>query len=80
MITPADSPSAPADYAAVAVSGTDIQAPQADLSAATAGAKSAALARQPETERVLASGQGYGEFDVTGGYTGDWPANTEPGG
>lgn len=88
MITPSDSPSAPSEYSAVPVSGWDIQAPQADLAgtfdAANAAAGAGALypksERQQQAQAVLESPQGYGEFDVTGGYHGDWPANVEPGG
>ncbi len=88
MITPADSAAAPSQYAAVPVSGTDIQAPQADLTAtfdaANALAGSGVLypqgPRQAQAEALLNSAQGYGEFDVTAGYTGDWPGNVEPGG
>jgi len=89
MITPSDSPSAPAEYAAVPVSGFDIQAPQGDLTATFDAANALAGAgvlygqgpRQAQTEALLNSAQGFGEFDVTAGYTGgDWPGNVEPGG
>lgn len=90
MITPGDSASSPEDYAGVAVQGTDIQAPQADLTgafdAANAVAGSGVLypqgPRQAQTEALLSSPQGYGEFDITAGYSGgggeDWPGNAEP--
>lgn len=84
MITPSDTPGAPEEYAAVQESGFDIQAPQGDLAALTAGAQSEALARQPETERLLASPQGYGAFSVTSGTSHgggeDWPSDVTPGG
>jgi hypothetical protein len=88
MITPSDSASAPEQYAAVPVQPMDIQAPQGDLSAALDAAGSLAGAgvlyphgpRQQEAEALLSSAQGYGEFDVTAGFTGDWPGNVEPGG
>ena len=80
MITPADSPSSPADYASVAVSQMDIQAPAADLSAACDAAQSAAMARQPQAAAILDSPQGSGAMNVTAGWTGDWPADVEPGG
>lgn len=88
MITPSDSASAPEQYAAVPVQPMDIQAPQADLSATFDAASSLTGAgvlypsgpRQAQTEALLNSAQGFGEFDVTAGYTGDWPANVEPGG
>lgn len=78
MITPADSNAAPAQYNAVAVTSQDIQAPQADLSGAVSAAMSEALSRQPEALALLSSAQGYGDFDVTGGYTGSWGAVPEP--
>jgi hypothetical protein len=82
MITPADSASSPEDYAAVPVSGTDIQAGQADLSGAVAASVSEAMARQPETERLLASPQGYGAFTIASGSSGgggeDWPSSVAP--
>jgi hypothetical protein len=95
MITPGDSPSSPADYAAVPPHGQgpapyDIQAPQADLSAtfdaagrlAGAGVLYPQGPRQAQTEALLSSAQGFGEFDIIPGYDGggEWPANTEPGG
>ena len=91
MITPADSPSSPADYAAVPVQGMDIQAPQADLAAAVeaAGALSGAGIvypqgpRQAQTEKLIQSPPGFGDFDITAGYSGDggddWPGNVNPG-
>jgi hypothetical protein len=78
MITPADSPAAASQYNAVAVQPLDIQAPQADLSGAVSAAMSEALSRQPQAEAVLNSPQGYGDFDVTGGYTGTWGSAPEP--
>jgi hypothetical protein len=90
MITPSDSPSSPADYASVQVSGADIQAPQADLAGVFDAANSVAGAgviypqgpRQQQTEALISSPQGFGEFDITAGYSGgggeDWPANVEP--
>lgn len=82
MITPADGPSAPEQYAGVAVSGTDIQAPQEDLSGLTATGVSEAMARQPETGQLLESPQGFGAFDITSGTSGgggeDWPSDVRP--
>ena len=92
MITPADSPSSPSDYAAVAVQPMDIQAPQADLSAAVEAAGRLSGAgivypqgpRQSQTENLLRSPQGYSDFDITAGYSGgggeDWPGDLTPGG
>jgi len=83
MITPADSPSSPSDFAAVTPHGQgpapyDIQAPQADLAAtfnaANAVAGSGVLypqgPRQAATERLIQSPQGYGDFTITAGYAG----------
>jgi hypothetical protein len=89
MITPSDSPASPSDFDAVTPTGTgsrpapyDIQAPQADLSGTFNASTAAGLARQPETERLLASPQGYGEFSITTGSSGgggeDWPSSVEP--
>jgi len=93
MITPSDSPSSPADYAAVPVQQMDIQAPQADLSGVFGAANAVAGAgvlygqgpRQAATEQLIQSPQGFGEFDITAGYHAGpgqdgWPGNTEPGG
>ena len=98
VITPADTPSSPSGYAAVTPHGQgtawyDVQAPQQDLTASveTAGRLTGAGVvyprgpRQAETEALLQSPMGFGEFDVTAGYHGapgqdGWPANTEPGG
>jgi hypothetical protein len=82
MITPSDSASSPSDYAGVPVQAADIQAPQADLSGVVAGAVSDAMARQPVTERLLSSPQGYGEFTIAAGSSGgggeDWPSSVAP--
>lgn len=82
-VTPADSPSAPAQYAGVAPHGQgtapyDVQAPQQDLSAlvADAGALTGAGViypqgpRQAMTEALLSSPQGYGEQDIDAGWSG----------
>lgn len=90
MITPADSPSAPGQYAGVPVSGMDIQAPQADLSGAFDAANAVAGAgvlypqgpRQAMTEALMQSPQGFAVegYDIDAGYHADWPNNVEPGG
>ena len=99
MITPADSPSSPADYAAVTPHGQgtapyDVQAPQADLSAAVEAAGALAGAgviypqgpRQAQTEALIQSPPGFAVegYDVDAGFHGggggDWPNNAEPGG
>jgi len=40
--------------------------------------------RQQQTEKLIQSPPGFGEFDITAGYSGgggeDWPSNAEPGG
>lgn len=82
-VTPADSPSAPAQYAAVTPHGQgpawyDIQAPLQDLTALTsdAGALSGAGIvypqgpRQQQTETLLSSPQGFGEQDIDAGWSG----------
>ena len=83
MITPSDPAAAPEQYAAVQESGFDIQAPQDDLSGLAAGAKSEAMARQPQSEALLTSDQGYGEISITAGSPGgageDWPSDVSPG-
>jgi hypothetical protein len=90
MITPADSPSSPADYAGVPVQGMDIQAPQADLAGAFDAANAVSGAgvlyaqgpRQQQTEKLIQSPPGYGEFNITAGYSGgggeDWPGDVAP--
>lgn len=94
MITPADSPSSPSGYAGVTPHGQgpapyDIQAPMEDLTPAFDAASALTGAgvlypqgpRQAQTEALLNSAQGFGEFDVTAGFTsGEWPASVEPGG
>ena len=90
MITPADTPSSPSDYAAVAVQPMNIQAPQQDLSAAVAAAGALAGAgvvypqgpRQSMTETLMQSPQGFAldGYDIDAGFAADWPNNVEPGG
>ena len=97
MITPSDSPSAPEQYAAVTPHGQGptpygIQAPQGDLTGTFGAANAVAGAgilypqgpRQAQTETLLSSDAGYGEQDITAGYSGgggeDWPGNVEPDG
>jgi hypothetical protein len=96
MITPSDTPSAPSEYAGVAVSGFDIQAPQdeaaitaaCDAAGAVAGAGVVYPAgpRQRQTEVLLSSPQGFGTagYDIDAGSSGgggeDWPNNIEPAG
>lgn len=92
-VTPADSPSAPAQYAGVTPHGQgtapyDVQAPQDDLSGLVASAGALAGAgviyprgpRQAMTEALLSSPQGFGEQDIDAGWSGGWPANIEPSG
>jgi hypothetical protein len=96
MITPSDSPSAPQQYAEVAVQPVNIQAalPEAEVQAAfnesiTLGGSGVLY---PMSERIqqartlLESPQGFGlaGFDVDAGWHGGggdgWPNNVEPGG
>ena len=94
MITPSDSPSAPEQYAAVPVQPADIQAGNDEAAITSAFDAANALAgagvlypagpRQRDTESLLGSAQGFGEFDVTAGYHAGpgqdgWPASVEPG-
>jgi hypothetical protein len=96
-VTPHDTPSSPAGYALVTPHGRgpapyDIQAPMTDMTAEFDAANAAAGAgvlypqseRQRQAQALLSSPQGFGEFDVDGGYHGGggdpgWPANVEPG-
>lgn len=94
MITPSDSPSSPEHYAAVAVQGFDIQAPQQDLTPAFNAANDAGgqgvlyprSERQAQAKGLMESpaGFGLGGYDIDAGYHGgggeDWPNNVEPGG
>lgn len=84
MITPADSPSSPGDYAAVPVQPVDIQAPAEDLSALTEAAVSLAAPggpRQAQAQTLLSGADGP---SVTAGYSGgggeDWPGDPRPAG
>lgn len=79
-MTPSDSPSAPAQYAAVAVTGQNIQAPQADLSAAVAAAVAAANGpRQAQSDALLTDSD---EMNVSAGYSGgggeSWTSDPRP--
>jgi hypothetical protein len=97
MITPSDSPSSPSGYAGVTPHGRgpapyDIQAPlqdgeitaayDASVGVAGAGVLYPMGPRQHETEMLLASPQGYGDFDITTGFSGShgetWPGDTTP--
>ena len=90
MITPSDSPSAPEQYAAVPVSGTNIQAgnDEAAISAAFAAANADAgagvlyprSARQRETEALITSAPGFAVdgYDIDAGTNCGWPNNVEP--
>jgi hypothetical protein len=84
MITPADSPSSPGNYAAVPVQPLDIQAPTDDLAAVTEAAVSLAAPggpRQAQSETLLSGADGP---SVTAGYSGgggeDWTADPRPAG
>jgi hypothetical protein len=82
-VTPAASPGAPAQYAAVAPHGQgtapyDVQAPLEDLAAMTEAAGRLSGAgivypqgpRQAQTEALLSSPQGFGEQDIDAGWSG----------
>jgi len=90
MITPRDTPSAPAQYDAVPVQDMNIQAPQEDLAATFDAANALAGAgvlytqgpRQAQTEVLLSSPQGFASegYDIDAGYAAGWDTNVEPGG
>lgn len=80
MITPADSASAPDQYAAVAVQSMNIQAEQQDLSAVTAAAVSEANGPRQDQAAVLLHGDD--SPSVTAGYAGGageyWTSDPRP--
>ena len=88
-ITPADSPSSPS-YSDVTPHGRgpapyDIQAGMEDLGSMAAAAQALTgpgSARQSDTEALLSSPVGYGEFSITTGMSGgggeDWPSDVRP--
>jgi hypothetical protein len=97
MITPADSASSPAGYAAVTPHGRgpapyDIQAGNdeaaitSQMNAANAVAGAGVLypmgPRQSATEHLIMSPPGYGDFDITAGFSGSygetWPGDASP--
>ena len=95
-LTPADSPSSPAGYASVTPHGQgpapySIQADMPDVAGPFAGSIAVAGAgvlysqgpRQAATEALLGSAQGYGDFSITAGFSGEpdesWPNNPDPG-
>lgn len=90
MITPSDSPSAPAEYDAVPVQDLNIQAPQGDLSGVFDAANAVAGAgvlypsgpRQAQTEVLLSSPPGFATegYDIDAGSASGWPTNVEPSG
>jgi hypothetical protein len=89
MITPSDTPSAPAQFDAVTPHGQgtapyDVQAPMADLAAMTESAVSLTSPggpRQSQAETLLSGSDGP---SVTAGYSGgggeDWPGDPRPAG
>ena len=91
MITPADSPSSPSDFAGIAVqpmniqAGNDTAAVQAALTAANDDAGAGVLyprsERQRQTETLITSPPGFatGGYDIDAGTTCGWPNNVEPG-
>ena len=92
MITPSDSPSAPEQYAAVPVSGVNIQA-GSDEAAVTAAFGAAnrdagqgvlypSSERQAQAKALIQSDPGFAVdgFDIDAGTNCGWPNNVEPGG
>jgi hypothetical protein len=89
-ITPQDTPSSPENFAQVAVSPTDIQAPlsvgeiTAAFDAANADGGSGVLypqgPRQAQTEAMIQSPQGFasGGYDIDAGSAFGWPNDVEP--
>ena len=88
MITPADSPSSPSNYAAVTPHGQgtapyDVQAGNDEAAIAAAFGSAVAESgagvlypvgpRQAETEALLKSPPGYGDFDIMSGSSAGWP-------
>ena len=61
----------------------DIQAPMENLDAIGAAAVAVTRPRQSDTETLLSSAQGYGDFNITAGFSGEpgesWPNNPDPG-
>lgn len=85
MITPSDSPSAPAEYDAVPVQDMNIQAPQADLGKAFNAATSVAGPdgpRQAQSEALLSSPQGFASdgYNIDAGGSAGWSTDVEPSG
>ena len=92
-MTPADSPASPQNYAAVpphhmGPASYNIQAPlqTAEITAAFDAANAASGAgvlypqspRQAQTERLLDSPPGFGDFTILAGTTAGWPADVTP--
>jgi hypothetical protein len=97
QLTPSDSASSPSGFAGVTPHGQgpapySIQAEMPDLSGQFAGANAVSGGgglysqgpRQAATEQLLSSAQGYGDFSITAGFSGEpgesWPNNPDPGG
>jgi hypothetical protein len=90
MITPRDTPSSPENYAQVATSQTDIQAPMSDGEIGAAFDSSVAAGgsgvlypqgpRQAQTQQLLESPAGFasGGYDIDAGTTAGWPNDVEP--
>jgi hypothetical protein len=97
MITPSDSPSSPSGFAGVTPHGRgpapyDIQADpmEGEVAAAFDAANMVAGTgvlypmgpRQRATEELIMSAPGYGDFDITAGFSGShgetWPGDATP--
>jgi hypothetical protein len=81
-ITPPDTPSSPENYAQVATSPADIQAPlpEGEIAAAYGAANADSGPRQAQAEQMIQSPQGFGSagYDIDAGTTAGWPADVEP--
>jgi len=89
-ITPRDTPSSPGNFAQVATSQMDIQAPLSEGEVSAAYDASIAVGgsgvlfpqgpRQAQTQRLLESPAGFasGGYDIDAGTTAGWPNDVEP--
>ena len=89
-ITPPDSPSSPENFAQVATSQMNIQAPMSDGEVTAAFDASLAVGgsgvlypqgpRQAQTQQLLESPQGFasGGYDIDAGSAFGWPNDVEP--
>ena len=90
MITPQDTPSSPENFAQVATSQMNIQAPlsegeigaafDASLAVGGSGVLYPQGPRQAQTQQLLESPQGFasGGYDIDAGSAFGWPNDVEP--